>query len=94
MAGMRDRLIHGYDVVRLEVVWSVITLELPTVEKRLRVILRDLGFEPPVQVFEPGLIPPDCARADRGSERGSSSPIWRREQTSCGHTGPLAMCSS
>jgi uncharacterized protein with HEPN domain len=47
MAGMRDRLIHGHDVVRLEVVWTVIALELPAVSERLRVIPRDLGFEPP-----------------------------------------------
>ena len=47
MAGMRDRLIHGYDVVRLEVVWAVITSELPPVVEELRGLLRSLGFEPP-----------------------------------------------
>ncbi len=30
MAGMRDRLIHGYDVVDNEIVWNTITLTIPT----------------------------------------------------------------
>ena len=29
IAGMRDRLIHGYDKVRLEVVWQVVQDDIP-----------------------------------------------------------------
>jgi uncharacterized protein with HEPN domain len=31
MAGMRDRLIHGYDTVDLDVLWKTIMEDLPTV---------------------------------------------------------------
>ena len=29
MTGMRDRLIHGYAEVRVEVVWRVVRMDLP-----------------------------------------------------------------
>jgi uncharacterized protein with HEPN domain len=29
MAGMRDRLIHGYDVVDNEIVWNTIKITIP-----------------------------------------------------------------
>lgn len=35
MAGMRDRLIHHYFGVNLDIVWQVITIELPTVATTL-----------------------------------------------------------
>ena len=36
MIGMRHRLIHGYDKVRLEVVWEVVRQELPPLVQALR----------------------------------------------------------
>jgi uncharacterized protein with HEPN domain len=36
MAGMRDRLIHGYDIVDTELVWKTIKETLPIVLKKLR----------------------------------------------------------
>jgi uncharacterized protein with HEPN domain len=47
MARMRDRLIHGYDVVRMDVVWAVVRVELPPVVERLRAMLKELGFDEP-----------------------------------------------
>ena len=35
---MRNRLIHGYFAVRLDLVWQVITVDLPTLESQLRSI--------------------------------------------------------
>jgi uncharacterized protein with HEPN domain len=29
MAGMRDRLIHGYDVVDAEIIWATVTMTIP-----------------------------------------------------------------
>lgn len=29
MAGMRDRIIHGYDTVNLEIVWATVKTEFP-----------------------------------------------------------------
>jgi uncharacterized protein with HEPN domain len=43
MAGMRDRIIHGYDTVDLEVVWEVVTEDIPQVKPQLRQILADYG---------------------------------------------------
>lgn len=39
MAGMRDRLIHGYATVDYQVVWQTVTCDLPTVVPLLRAIL-------------------------------------------------------
>lgn len=41
MAGMRDRIIHGYDTVDLEVVWDAVKLEIPQVKPLLQQILAD-----------------------------------------------------
>jgi uncharacterized protein with HEPN domain len=41
MAGMRDRIIHGYDTVDLEVVWDAVKREIPQVKPRLQQILTD-----------------------------------------------------
>jgi uncharacterized protein with HEPN domain len=39
MAGMRDRLIHGYDDIDWGKVWEVATAELPPLEKGLTALL-------------------------------------------------------
>ena len=36
MAGMRDRLIHGYDVVDVTILWRTIRTDLPSLEKSLK----------------------------------------------------------
>jgi len=40
-AGMRDKLIHGYFGVNLELVWETIKNELPGLKKRISRILRE-----------------------------------------------------
>lgn len=42
MAGMRDRLIHGYFVVNVELVWKVATEELPDAEAALEGVRKEL----------------------------------------------------
>jgi uncharacterized protein with HEPN domain len=39
MAGMSDKLIHGYFGVNLEVVWEMATLEAPSLEAEIRSVL-------------------------------------------------------
>lgn len=39
MAGMRDRLIHGYFGVDYELVWDVVRTKIPDLQKRLRELL-------------------------------------------------------
>jgi uncharacterized protein with HEPN domain len=41
MAGMRDRIIHSYDQVDLQIVWDVIKRDIPTIKPQLQQILRD-----------------------------------------------------
>lgn len=41
MAGMRDRIIHSYDNVDLEIVWRVIEKDIPQVKPQLQQILAD-----------------------------------------------------
>jgi len=36
MAGMRDRLIHGYDVVGPEIVWVTVTRTIPVIIQKLK----------------------------------------------------------
>ncbi len=39
MAGMRDRIIHGYDKVNLQVVWDAVKYEIPRVKPLIQQIL-------------------------------------------------------
>ena len=39
MAGMRDRLIHGYFGVDYEIVWDVLTTKLPQLEQAIQLIV-------------------------------------------------------
>jgi uncharacterized protein with HEPN domain len=41
MAGMRDRIIHGYDNVDLQIVWSVVKSEIPRIKPVIQQILKD-----------------------------------------------------
>jgi uncharacterized protein with HEPN domain len=45
MAGMRDKLIHEYHGVDLEIVWKVIKDELPPLEKQIHEIWGELEKE-------------------------------------------------
>ena len=41
MAGLRNRLIHGYDEVDFDILWQVIESDLPVLVERLESLLRD-----------------------------------------------------
>ena len=41
MAGMRDRIIHGYDTVDLQIVWDVVKLDTPLIKPQIQQILSD-----------------------------------------------------
>ncbi len=43
MAGMRDRIIHGYDMVDLRIVWDVVKKDIPQIKPLIQQILRDYG---------------------------------------------------
>lgn len=45
MTGMRDKLIHEYFGVDLEIVWEVINSELPPVKPSIRKVLDDIENE-------------------------------------------------
>ncbi len=45
MAGMRDRIIHGYDRVDLRIVWEVVQRDIPELKPKIRKILHDYGGE-------------------------------------------------
>jgi uncharacterized protein with HEPN domain len=50
MAGMRDRLIHGYNTVDLDVLWKTVTEDLPTTRSLVAEALRQeraAAGEPP-----------------------------------------------
>jgi len=40
MAGVRDRLIHHYFGVNLDIVWDIVTVELPVLESQIEAILQ------------------------------------------------------
>lgn len=43
MAGMRDRIIHGYDNVDLQIVWDVIKRDIPQIKPQIQQILAEYG---------------------------------------------------
>jgi uncharacterized protein with HEPN domain len=45
MAGMRDKLIHDYLGVDLDLVWDVVASELPRARERIVALLEELGGE-------------------------------------------------
>lgn len=59
MAGMRDKLIHDYLGVDLNLVWDVVASELPTTHERLVALIEELGVE---------------KAPDEDAEGGDSSP--------------------
>ena len=40
MAGVRDRLIHRYFRVNLDIVWNIVAVELPVLESQVEEILQ------------------------------------------------------
>jgi uncharacterized protein with HEPN domain len=42
MAGMRDRIIHGYDVVDLQIVWAVVISDIPHLKPKIEQVIKDL----------------------------------------------------
>lgn len=45
MAGMRDRIIHAYDTIDLEIVWGVVKTDIPKYEPRLQQIITEIEKE-------------------------------------------------
>lgn len=45
MAGMRDRLIHGYDVVDYQLVWDTVKRRIPVVRLQIQQILKDYSAD-------------------------------------------------
>ena len=41
MIGLRNRLIHGYDAVDLDILWDIIQEDLPSLIQRLKVLLEN-----------------------------------------------------
>ncbi|MCB9430541.1 MAG: DUF86 domain-containing protein [Ardenticatenaceae bacterium] len=41
MAGMRDRIIHGYDAIDLGIVWNTVSRRIPVVKIQIEQILAD-----------------------------------------------------
>jgi uncharacterized protein with HEPN domain len=42
MIGMRHRLIHGYDDVQLDIVWTVVSVRLPMLTRQLDPVVKDI----------------------------------------------------
>ena len=53
MAGMRDRIIHGYDTVNLGIVWNVVTQDIPNIKPILKQVLADYEKTPGALYHEP-----------------------------------------
>jgi uncharacterized protein with HEPN domain len=45
MIGMRNILVHQYFEIDTEIIWQVISVELPTLKSLIKSILNDLGSE-------------------------------------------------
>lgn len=45
MAGMRDKLIHGYFAVELEIVWETIHKDFPRVKPKIQNVLAEVPDE-------------------------------------------------
>ena len=43
MAGMRDKLIHGYATIDLDIVWQTVTEEVPQLRSKLDELLMELA---------------------------------------------------
>lgn len=41
MVGLRNRLIHGYDAVDLDIVWQIVSKDLPVLIRRTEQMLED-----------------------------------------------------
>jgi len=41
MAGMRDRIIHGYDNVDYQIIWDVVKKDIPRIKPHIQKILSD-----------------------------------------------------
>jgi uncharacterized protein with HEPN domain len=41
MAGMRDRIVHGYDAINLKIVWETVKSRIPEVKPGIQRILTD-----------------------------------------------------
>ena len=39
MAGMRDRLIHGYDIVDPEIIWVTVTKTVPNLVNDIKLLM-------------------------------------------------------
>ena len=42
MAGIRDRLIHHYFGVNLDIVWDIVSIELPALEPEIKAIMQQM----------------------------------------------------
>lgn len=40
--GMRNRIIHAYDIVNFEIVWDVVQEDLPVLRKKLKTLIPPL----------------------------------------------------
>ena len=40
VVGMRNRLIHGYDQVDLDILWNTIEVDMPPIIEELKIILK------------------------------------------------------
>jgi len=41
MAGMRDRIIHSYDDVDLQIVWAVVKSDIPLIKPKIEQVIKD-----------------------------------------------------
>jgi uncharacterized protein with HEPN domain len=45
MAGMRDRIIHGYDVVDLRIVWNTVRQDIPLIKPKVMKFMDDYASQ-------------------------------------------------